>query len=67
VWALFIIVRHLRHRKKYAWAPLPVGEHRIQKFQSVPDIQGAAAFAAPRGLRYKMRAAVRVLMSWPWS
>jgi len=47
LWVWLIILWRLRHQQKCAWAPLPIGEHRINKFQSVPEMQGAAAFAAP--------------------
>jgi len=44
VWAWLIILRDLRHQKTCDWAPLSVGQNRIKKFQSVPEIQGTAPF-----------------------
>jgi len=43
-------LRHIRHHRKCACAPLPVGENGNQKFQSVPE---HAAFAAPRRLTFQ--------------
>jgi len=54
VWAWLIILRHLRHRLKCAWASLPVGENRINTFQSVPDIQGECSFCTLIAVRGSM-------------
>jgi len=59
-----IDIRRLRHHKKCARSPLPVGGYRINKFQSVPEIQ-AVQLCTLRGSRYKYRAAVRGLIQTP--
>jgi len=41
-------LRHLRYHKKFAWAPLLVGENHIKIFQSVPEIQGVQRLHPPR-------------------
>jgi len=51
--------------KKCAWAPLPVGENLIEKFEYDTELQGLPLFHPPslsRGLRYKNPAAVWGLM-----
>jgi len=40
-------LRHLSYHKKYAWAPLQVGENRMKKFQSVPEIPGVQKYFTP--------------------